>query len=461
MREKIHLSPAGGLEAAAHLEKVDVRVDVVRRVASSPTLKDSKRLQELFLFLCERALQDPSSAIREQEVGVAVFGRPAEYDTSEDTLVRVHASRLRKKLHQYFLGEGRHEPVIIEIPKGGYTPVFHLRAHTAGEENSPVADKPSPPPRAVNWRSALLAGIALCAVALAVMIVFTRGPSDDPIRPGAEPRPTVDRLWGQLFSNGRQTCLVISDSALTMFQDLLRRQITLSEYKRKDFAKIADEELSNAEQRVMGKALMGRYFTHIADANVAWTIGMLSAAHQVPTDVVFARDFTMSYLQSHNVILLGSRRANPWLELFEDQMNFRSRFQEQPPLAYFENRSPKPGESPQYRGSSWERQGYCRVAFLPNLTGRGNILVISGTNLASTEAGGEFVSSERWMQALGTTLHLKRRDRFPYFEVLLKMELLQAAVPKFDIVAWRIPALPQDPLPQPPRPSPPQHSPKL
>ena len=149
---------------------------------------------------------------------------------------------------------------------------------------------------------------------------------------------------------------------------------------------MADQAPTSREQRAMAKTLMTKFFTHIADANVAWKIGMLNAAYQVPTDVVFARDFAVSYLQSHNVILLGSRRANPWLELFENQLNFRSGFQEQPPIAYFENHAPLPGESATYRGTSWEREGYCRVAFLPNLTRSGNILVISGTNMASTAA---------------------------------------------------------------------------
>ena len=81
----------------------------------------------LFLFLCEHALSEPGVVIHEQEVGIKVFGRSPDYDTSKDTLVRVHASRLRKKIQQYFLSDGQHEPIIIEIPKGGYTPVFQFR----------------------------------------------------------------------------------------------------------------------------------------------------------------------------------------------------------------------------------------------------------------------------------------------------------------------------------------------
>jgi hypothetical protein len=317
--------------------------------------------------------------------------------------------------------------------------VFHFRA-SAFPELGPGNVQEQASRSQASGRRALFGVLAVCATALVVALALTRVHSNMPVRPGSELRPTVDRFWIQMFANGRQTCLVLSDSTLTMLEDLLHRQIDLNEYKKREFAELAERALTSREQRAMAKTLMAKFFTHIADADVAWKMGMLNAAHQVPTDVVFARDFAMSYLQSHNVILLGSRRANPWLELFENQLNFRSGFQEQPPLAYFENHSPLPGENATYRGTSWEREGYCRVAFLPNLTRRGNILVISGTNSASTEAGGEFVSSERWMQALCSTLGLSKQARFPYFEVLLKVELLQAANPKFDIVAHRVPA---------------------
>jgi hypothetical protein len=79
------------------------------------------------------------------------------------------------------------------------------------------------------------------------------------------------------------------------------------------------------------------------------------------------------------------------------------------------------------------------VAFLPNLTRNGNVLVISGTDMASTQAGGQFISGERWIQILRSKLGLAGEARFPYFEVLLKVEYPTARLPKFDIVAHRIP----------------------
>src|SRR5580704_16673822 len=76
--------------------------DLLHRVAAAPRFQKSKRLRELLLDLGERSLQDPAYILREQEIGVDVFGRSADYDTSHDTLVRVQVSQLRKKLQEYF-----------------------------------------------------------------------------------------------------------------------------------------------------------------------------------------------------------------------------------------------------------------------------------------------------------------------------------------------------------------------
>ena len=63
--------------------------ELLHRVSSSPQFQKSKRLRELLLYLGQRALKDPDCILREQEIGVDVLGRPSDYDTSHDTLVRV------------------------------------------------------------------------------------------------------------------------------------------------------------------------------------------------------------------------------------------------------------------------------------------------------------------------------------------------------------------------------------
>src|SRR5438045_1615890 len=135
---------------------------LVERVAASRYLSKSVRLRELLVFLSERVLNGPVGEIHEQEVGHKVFGRPANYDTGSDNIVRVHASTLRKRLEQYFAEEGAGEPLVLEIPKGNYAPVFRRR-----ENSSPLPATAHPPaaPTPRGDRRLLVLGVVAARVA--------------------------------------------------------------------------------------------------------------------------------------------------------------------------------------------------------------------------------------------------------------------------------------------------------
>ena len=119
-------------EAANALGKSDPGCDprraLLSRVAASASFAKAPRLRKLLLYLGESALTTPQLALTEQQVGVAVFDRPPGYDTSADTIVRVQASEIRKRLKYYFAGEGFDQPIIMDLPRGSYVPVFYYRA---------------------------------------------------------------------------------------------------------------------------------------------------------------------------------------------------------------------------------------------------------------------------------------------------------------------------------------------
>src|ERR1700686_4473403 len=78
-------------------------------------------------MVIELHLEGRDDEVKESLIAVEVFGRPADYDPKRDPVVRAEASRLRARLAEYYQSEGKHDPLIIEIPKGGYTPRFrHL-----------------------------------------------------------------------------------------------------------------------------------------------------------------------------------------------------------------------------------------------------------------------------------------------------------------------------------------------
>jgi len=400
--------------------------ELLHRVASSSHFQKSKRLRELLLYLGDRALKDPECTLREQEIGVDVLGRPHDYDTSHDTLVRVLVSNLRKKLQEYFAGEGAEEALIIEIPKGSYLPVFRPRPQEPGEE--PV----EAPPR---WRSLhprlATAAMVLAAAGALAAAAFTIGSVSHHSR-----QPAVEAFWTQLFGNGQSTYLVLSDVSLIEFEMIMGGAVPLSEYEAHEFDRLAEQRIANPVQRTLAKNFVSRVTTAVSDVQVARDFGVLASDRGLPLTIISARDLSSSVASSMNTILLGSWRANPWVGLFEGELNFRTEYQETPAAMQFVNRSPLPGEEAGYR-AEWRRTGYCRVAFLANPMRTGNVLLISGSDVISTEAGGRFVASEDSMAGLRRKLGLKAGQLLPHFEVLLRTQIVNSTVPWFEVVAYR------------------------
>src|SRR5580693_4822942 len=118
-------NPAVGNSAA--LPTIEERRALIERVAASEQFSRSARLRDFLLYVGKQSLKDGCPEIHEQEIGAKVFGRPSSYDRSQDNIVRVNATELRKRIDQYFANEGANETLILEIPRGGYKPVFRRR----------------------------------------------------------------------------------------------------------------------------------------------------------------------------------------------------------------------------------------------------------------------------------------------------------------------------------------------
>ena len=363
-----------------------------------------------------------------------VLGRPPDYDTSHDTLVRVLISQLRKKLQDYFAGEGREEPLVIEIPRGNYLPVFRPRSHELDraetlEEPLPL---PLPPHRArSSWQ---IGGVVVAAMALLAAGWFASLAMHHPVRTAS--RPVVEAFWTQLFGNGVPTYLVLSDVGVMQFENIMGGWISLSEYEAHEFEQLSETRIPNPIQRMLARDIVNRVTTSVSDVDVARDFGVLAAERRLPLTLISARDMSSALVSSTNTILLGSWRADPWVGLFEDRLNFRSEYTETPSGLRFINRSPLPGEQTAYV-AQWRRIGYCRVAFLPNPMHTGNVLLVSGSDVISSEAGGRFISSEESMTLLRRKLGLRPGAPFPHFEVLLRAQIVTNTVPSFEMVTYR------------------------
>ena len=155
-------------------------------VLGSPTFVRAPKLAQLLSYLCERLFAGETSQIKEYSIGVEVFQRGPAFDQDSDSIVRVEANRLRKRLADYYAGEGSAHRLQITIPLGQYIPEFvrSTASKPLVELTTPPADPPlSPRPNRLTSRPAILIGIvALVVVALGVGW-FLRRPAPQPAAP--------------------------------------------------------------------------------------------------------------------------------------------------------------------------------------------------------------------------------------------------------------------------------------
>src|SRR3954463_15587946 len=109
----------------------------VDRIKASGVLGRSPLMQRLFEFLLECSLV--GKAPKEIEVAVDAFGKGAEFDVSQDAMVRVYIHKLRRKLEEFYAGAGALRPVRLSIPKGEYRFVGRPADESAGDETTDVS----------------------------------------------------------------------------------------------------------------------------------------------------------------------------------------------------------------------------------------------------------------------------------------------------------------------------------
>src|SRR5579862_566507 len=128
------------------------------RILRSPGFARNERLSGFLRFVMEQHLAGKADQLKESVIAVEVFGRQPDYDHRRDSVVRTEASKLRARLAEYYASEGAVDPLVIEIPKGGYLPVVAFVDRQA--------------PSSKRRRLWLLALVAAAAAALFGAIIY-------------------------------------------------------------------------------------------------------------------------------------------------------------------------------------------------------------------------------------------------------------------------------------------------
>jgi hypothetical protein len=402
---------------------------LLQRILESRIFSKAPKRREFLRYICEHAIAGQSDPVHEREIGIAVYQRNAEYDPSEDNIVRVEARNLRKQLDQYFRTEGAAEPVVLRIPKGKYLPVF---------EDRRAADPPPPLPASgtaisLSPRSLALAGALLVCVTL-LFSHFLGGLGSDS---GAAASIPAHPLWSSLFDQSRETYLVVADSNFASLQTYLGRTLSLEDYLKPGFG--LSEEGANVSSEV--PRVLERFSatpaTSYADLALAVKIMRLPWAVRTNTTIRFARDINVRDFKNKNAILLGSVCSNPWAELWEPRLNFSIVHDHNANEAWIENAAPRGSEQQRYPEDSGP--SYARVALVPNLNGTGSVLLLAGIGMDGTEAAGDLVTSDVAFRKVADELKLVADGKLSDFEAVLEFSSVQGAPAKEPhVVAYRL-----------------------
>jgi hypothetical protein len=324
--------------------------DQVRRVLRSTTFRNATTLQQLVSFLASRSIAGAAENLKEYTIGVEALGRKSDFDPKIDPIVRVQSHRLRIKLKEYYDVEGKHDPILIQIPKGHYLPTFevvpstqtgtgsttseivasnHLLAdtddgnhHQSASLRSLERDRGA----AKRWTGmqTILLAATLAAFAVAgfwlgrlrsnnssesAFSTVSASPSRD-----RKPRDSAELFWWKFLDNDISPVIGYPDAVFLLddSNDLFRFRHGASDNR----GAIVDAHLARrfaSNSKLVGMAGPLYYengYTGTGELeSVAMLSGLLNRIGAKPI-IKASRDITPDDLDRHNVILLGSPFQN-------------------------------------------------------------------------------------------------------------------------------------------------------
>lgn len=383
---------------------LDQEQQSVRCVLGSRLFSKATLLSSFLVYICRRALADGQVRISEHEIAVQVFHRPPDFDPREDNIVRTYARHLRKRLKEYYVDEGINDDLHIEIPKGGYVPVFIPREVSASADveaafipGGEVGGIDSAlEPALASWiaRPAvwMAAGLLLVIYSLAIFAVAKR--AHLPLSGPAGHSP-LHPLWTDLFSYDRDTFIVPSDVGFVILQQVNRRAFSLDEY-------LNWNSVATSDKQIAMSYLKDQTYTSVLSLNIVSSLQRLP--EEIPDRFVIraARNLRFEDLRDGNAILLGSNYSNPWDELFSDRLNFYFVNQPKDDRYWIVNRHPLSGERPVYepQTNAYLHRTYAVIAFIPNLNNTGHVLLLQGLDASGTQAAADMLFNSDVQQSI-------------------------------------------------------------
>lgn len=114
----------------------------LRKLVTSKSFANAEKIRRFLEFTVEHAIDSPHESLKEIAIGNELYATSGDFDPRLSAVVRVDATRLRSKLREYYVTDGSNDALVIELPKGTYTPVFRS-SESPALPPAPVRNNPS------------------------------------------------------------------------------------------------------------------------------------------------------------------------------------------------------------------------------------------------------------------------------------------------------------------------------
>ena len=415
----------GGIEAKNPL------VDMQRIIASESFAK-APRLCSFLTYIVEKSIEGDVDSLTEQQIGIHVFNRAPGYNSNDDNIVRGTARSLRQRLATYYLTEGIHDAVRIEIPKGAYVAQFK-EASAADlqpelEDRYLLADGPETPVRKMHSIGWELWAVLLAACAIAA---FGLWPA---IHARFHSQEKSALLWNTIFGRDKTTFIVPGDAGLNMYEGLDKRTVDLNAYSQQTYR--STPVAANAD---IGEVLGGRYYATVPDLLLVAKLVRLPQANSDRVQIRFARDLAARDIKDANLILMGTSSYNPWGELFQSSLSLQMSWDASQDLFTVVNRTPQRGEQPTYQWTlkNGTQGGLTLISLTDNSQGSGRVLLIEGTTMGGVYAAADFLSNEKLLDPI--LVKAQGKDgTVKNFDVLLQSDFMRGGVSNLHVLAAHV-----------------------